>query len=150
MPTLAAIFDHPNPTPTSGYRYQSTPKHHGADRAAAQWLPNLTLEEEFAVFEFADEHNIGAANGYLYGVQPDADGGLRDLGTWTQQMAEFPPAKNPSPWHGYPIWAVNDENAPSNRASEEMRPPREVFRRLVELDFISLAKSRRLNKGNHI
>lgn len=38
-PTLAEIVEHPVRTAARSYRYQFTPKHHGADRDAAQWLP---------------------------------------------------------------------------------------------------------------
>jgi hypothetical protein len=54
---------------------------------------------------------------------------LRDLGTWGQQIAEFPSAKAGIPWHGYPIWAVNQE-APDNRKGEKMRPAKQVFEKL--------------------
>src|SRR5215813_2426661 len=84
MPTLATIVIHAQATRRSGYQYQFTPKHHGADPDAAQWLPSLRLEEEFAVFDLADEHELADKDGRLYGVLRNAEGEFRDLGTWQQ------------------------------------------------------------------
>ncbi len=51
MPTLATIALHNARTRRSELAYQFTPKHHGGDRNATQWLPELTLGEEFAIFD---------------------------------------------------------------------------------------------------
>lgn len=148
MPTLAEIVIHPQPTRRSGYRYQFTPKHHGGDAEAAQWLPGLRLEEEFAVFDTADEHDLSDDDGRLYGVLRDADGELRDLGTWQQQVVEFPPANEGVPWHGYPIWAVN-ALAPASRSGEKMRPAKTVFRKMEQAGLITARQRKRLYKGDH-
>src|SRR5438105_1295963 len=108
MPTLTAVVVHDAVTRRSGYRYQSTPKHHGGDRDAAQWLPSLSLEEEFAVFNGADEHELSDHDGNLYGVRPDGEGGLRYLGTQHQQVAEFPVARAGEAWHGYPLYPLKE------------------------------------------
>ena len=148
MPTLAAIVIHGQPTRRSGYRYQFTPKHHGADPEAAQWLPSLRLEEEFAVFDAADEHELSDDDGRLYGVLRNADEALRDIGTWQQQLAEFPRASQGVPWHGYPIWAVNAQ-APPNRSSEKVRPAKEVFAKMERAGLITARQRKRLYKGDH-
>jgi hypothetical protein len=148
MPTLAEIVIHGQPTRRSGYRYQFTPKHHGGDPGAAQWLPALTLEEEFVVFDGADEHELSDEDGRLYGVLRDAEGRLRDLGTWQQQVAEFPRANEGVPWHGYPIWAVNAE-APANRSGEKVRPAKDVFGKMERAGLITARERKRLYKGDH-
>jgi hypothetical protein len=135
MPTLPEIVDHPIATDENGYRYQFTPKHHGAVAHAAQWLPSLTLDEEFAVFNSADGHNLTDDRGWLYGVERSVDT-LRDLGTWTQQIAEFPCPNAGHPWHGYPIWAVNDD-APDNRRGHRFRPDRSVFNKMLAAGLIT-------------
>src|SRR5438067_1620202 len=126
MPTLATVAVHAEVTGRSGYQYQFTPKHHGADPGAAQWLPDLTLAEEFAVFNAADQHDLSDDDGRLYGVQPDDGDGLRYLGTWNQQVAEFPVAREGEAWHGYPLYPVS-ELAPQDRQGEKYRPAKAVF-----------------------
>jgi hypothetical protein len=148
MPTLSDVVVHGATTSTNHYRYQFTPKHHGADRDAAQWLPELSLEGEFAVFDSADQHALSDEEGWLYGVQVEGDS-LRDLGTWTQQMAEFPSARPGEAWHGYPIWSVN-ELAPPNRRGQKMRPDKEVFLKMQRTGLLSERLRKRLFKGDHV
>src|SRR4051794_5045763 len=92
MPTLTTVVVHETRTGRSNHSYQFTPKHHGADVTAAQWLPSISLEEEFAIFDEADERDISDKDGNLYGVQQDAEGGLRCVGMWNEQVAEYPVA----------------------------------------------------------
>src|SRR5882724_11126823 len=101
MPTLTAVQLHGQTTATNHLQYQFTPKHHGQGGDAAQWLPDLTLVEEFSIFDLADLHRFADEDGNRYGILLDG-AVIRDLGTWTQQMAKFPFAREGEPWHGYP------------------------------------------------
>ncbi len=131
------------------YRYQFTAKHHGAGKADdARWAEDVTREEEFSVFDDADFHDISDEDGRFYGVLRGANGALRDIGTWQQQIAEFPPANEGVPWHGYPLWAVN-ELAPANRSAQRMRPAREIFEKMERAGLISSRQRKRLYKGDH-
>jgi len=147
MPTLPNDQLHPTPTQRSGYQYLFTTKHHGADLQAAQWLPELLLEEEFAVFDRADQLEIADGDGWLYGVQPEGSG-LRELGTWSQQLAAFPHARLGEAWHGYPLMPLN-ERAPQNRRGEKMRPSKAVFLKMELAGVITTAQRKRLMKGDH-
>ena len=92
--------EHPEVTRRSKYRYCFTSKHHGGGSLEdARWtiLPN----EEFSIFDTADFLEVCELDECYYGVFP-VDGELRDIGTWEQQMAEFPKASKGAPWHGYP------------------------------------------------
>jgi hypothetical protein len=149
MPTLSTVEDFAEVTGRSGYRYQFTPKHHGADPNAAQWLPSLTLAEEFAVFDTADQHELLDEAGNLYGVQPDGEGGLVYLGTWNQQMAEFPVAREGEAWHGYPLYPVS-ELAPQKLQGEKYRPAKEIFDKMVRAGLITNRHKKRLKKGDHV
>jgi len=149
MPTLAAIVVHGQTTVTSGYQYQFTPKHHGADAEAAQWLPRLTLDEEFAVFNAADEHQLMDDSGSLYGLQREGHDGLRTIGTRSEQIAEFPHAREGEPWHGYPHYPLK-ELGHVERRGKRFPPPKEVFQRMVETGLISNAMKRRLMGGKHV
>jgi hypothetical protein len=140
--------EHPVPTTRSQYRYLFTTKHHGADPRAAQWSTDLTEEEEFSVFDRADEHELSDERQWLYGVLGDAEGGLRDLGTWYQQVAAFPVANEGRPWHGYPVWAVLSPDAPEEARGDKFRPARQVFDRMLAVGLINSRQRKRLLKGD--
>jgi hypothetical protein len=148
MPTLANVVVHGQVTGRSSYRYQFTPKHHGADPNAAQWLPSLSLEEEFAVFNGADEHELSDGEGNLYGVRRDDEGELLYVGTWNQQVAEFPVSRAEEAWHGYPLYPLV-EMGPENRRGQKGRPEAAVFTQMVRAGVISRSQRRRLMKGDH-
>jgi hypothetical protein len=148
MPTLSDIFVHDGETTRSGYRYHCTPKHHGQDPNAAQWLPALTLDEEFAIFNAADEHDLSDEGGQLYGVQQQGEG-LGYIGIWHEQVAEFPFAREGEAWHGYPVYPLVDEG-PEYRRGERSRPAGIVFSKMVRAGLISPSQRRRLMKGDHV
>ena len=148
MPTLPNNQPHPTRTQRNNYQYEFTVKHHGADPNAAQWLPELSLEEEFAVFDSADQLEIADDDSWLFGVQPVA-GGLRELGTWSQQVAAFPHAREGEAWHGYPLMPLN-ERAPQNCRGEKMRPSKSVFLKMAEAGLITTVQRKRLMKGDHV
>lgn len=148
MPTLATVVVHGELTRRSRFSYQFTPKHHGADAGAAQWLPSLSLEGEFSIFDAADEHELFDDRGWLYGVQQDGEDGLRYIGIWNQQVAEFPFAREGEAWHGYPLYPLK-ELGPENRRGEKHRPAKEVFDQMVRAGIITHRQRRRLLKGDH-
>ena len=138
---------HPVPTRRSGYRYLFSEKHHGRGGPdAARWI--LTHDEEFGVFDLADFHDLSDERGWLYGIRRDPDGRLVDLGTWNQQVAEFPHTREREPWHGYPLWPLK-ALGPDNRKGEKYRPSKEVFRKMEESGLLTLRECRRLVKGDH-
>src|SRR4051794_24180935 len=78
-------------TQRGNYQYFFYVKHRGRDKQAARWLPNLSQDEEFAVFDAADVNEIQDEGGWLYGVRMrGADGSIPALGTWGQIVAAFP------------------------------------------------------------
>jgi len=140
---------HPVQTRNRHYIYQFTAKHHGGGKADdARWSKDVSQDEEFSVFDEADYHDIIDDDGRFYGVLPSPGGALRDLGTWQQQVAEFPRANEAIPWHGYPIWALS-ELAPPNRSGEKARPAKEVFVKMEQAGLISARQRKRLFKGDH-
>ena len=147
MPTLSTIVLHERRTNRSGYQYQFTPKHHGADGEAAQWLPELSLPDEFGVFDLADEHDFSDPDGNLYGVLRENDE-LEILGTAEQLIAKFPTAREDQHWHGYPAWPIKDV-LPDNRRGEKMRPAKAVFDRMMTVGLLNEQQARRLRKGKN-
>jgi len=140
---------HPEQTRKRHYSYQFTAKHHGGGCAEdARWAEDLSRDEEFSVFDEADANDVLDEAGRFFGVLRDTDGELRYLGTWQQQVAEFPRANGGTPWHGYPSWAVNDV-APNNRSSQKVRPARIVFERMERAGLITRRQRKRLYKGDH-
>jgi hypothetical protein len=138
---------HSAATERSQHRYLFHPKHHGAGSPTdSRWADDVTTEEEFSVFDGADQHEIACGGGWLYGILRAGDV-LRILGTWSQQLAAFPFARPGEPWHGYPIWAI--EGGPPNRSQQKMRPERAVFQLLVEKGLITEQERRRLWAGQH-
>jgi hypothetical protein len=147
MPRLATVVVHPTVTGRSGYHYQFTPKHHGGDRNASMWLPDISLDTEFSIFNDADLQQIADSRGWLYGVLRDGNGDLQNIGMWDEQVAEFQPAPSPSdPWHGYPQWAL-DEAGPPNRRKQYCCPERNVFDRMATIGMITRLQRKRLLTG---
>jgi hypothetical protein len=148
MPRIIEIEVHPTQTRVNGRQYQFTPKHHGGEAGASCWIEELTREEEFRIFDDADAEAIHDDEGNHYGVARIAEEeGLRVIGTWSQQMAEFPVCEDGQPWHGYPCWPLN-EMSPENRRGEKMRPAKEVFRKMCKAGLINRRESKRLMKGD--
>lgn len=151
MPSVQSDTEHPVPTSRRGLIYLFTPKHHGGNASASCWLTELTFDEEFAIFDRADEHQVEDSAGNLYGYQvlEASNRHLRDLGSWSQQMAEYPVQRPGSPWHGYPIWPIASM-APPQYQGQRCRPERQVFDRMVELGDITIGQRKRLKKGEFI
>ncbi|MGO8746133.1 MAG: hypothetical protein ACLQNE_09105 [Thermoguttaceae bacterium] len=138
------------PTRKSGFCYTFTGKHHGGGKSDdARWLPSLSRADEFSVFDGADYHDFSDDRQWLYGVLRSHDGTLGELGTWQQQVAEFPFVATGGLWHGYPIWSVSDL-APPNRRGEKMRPSKEVFEKMEHARVITKRERKRLYKGDHV
>lgn len=147
MPTVIEITVHPTPTDENHRRYQFTPKHHGADPGAACWLLELTFDEEFVVFNNADRLSVCDDDGNYYGVSRSGEGELRCLGTWNQQLAKFPVARDGENWHGYPLLPLG-EMGPENRRGEKSRPAKVVFERLRQGGLITQRERKRLMRGH--
>jgi hypothetical protein len=122
VPSVQTDTNYAVPSKRRGLIYVFTPKHHGGDRSASCWLTGLSLDEEFEIFDRADgiieapadNRQLADADGNLYGYEVLKTGlhHLRELGTWHQQMAEFPVQKAGAVWHGYPIWPIDEDVAP--------------------------------------
>jgi hypothetical protein len=142
---------HPTLTQRSRYRYQFSDKHHGRGAPdAARWLPRMTRDQEFGIFDTADLNEISDDRGWLYGVHPrDHEGEIPDLGTWGQQIAEFPFARANETWHGYPLWPLA-EGGPENRQGEENRPSKAVFLKMEAAAMLTRRERKWLHKGDHL
>lgn len=150
MPTLATNQTHPIPTRRSRFVYEFTQKHHGCNKWAAQWRLDLSLDEEFAVFDAADSAKTCDDDGKLYGILPrTADGKVPALGTRGEQFARFE-CHVQQVWHGYPFFPVRFAVGPKPRFGGNEPPPREVLFRLEAAGVISATDRRRIRRGKHI
>ena len=113
---------HPQATGRSNHRYFFYDKHHGrGGPQAARWLPELSDDEEFAVFDQADLLNLSDEQSNLYGIRigPEPEREVLILGTLGQQIAKFPASRAGSPWHGFPLGPLEgnyDPRQPPRRA----------------------------------
>jgi hypothetical protein len=148
MPILAMDEVHQEVTRRNGYRYQFTRKHHGADPKAAQWLPSLSLADEFSVFNLADEHELSDEDGRLYGILRTPVEGVQFLGTRDEQVAEFPVASGNEAWHGYPVYPLANEQA-TGRGGQAGRPAKAVFQKMEGVGLLSKQERKRLMKGKY-
>lgn len=132
---------HPEPTRRSGYLYLFYDKHHGRGGPdASQWLPAPSHDDEFAIFDTADHHQISDDPLWLFGVWVRIGEKLPHLGTRGQKIAAFRPHVRDGEWHGYPLY-------PMKGLGQTYRPSKLVFHKLLEADLISLQELRRLRKG---
>lgn len=148
MPTLPNVEIYDEVTKRNGHRYQFTPKHHGADKSAAQWLPGLSLTQEFSVFDLADEHELSDDRGRLYGLLMTADAGVQFIGTRNEQIAEFPVARQDEPWHGYPVYPLATADA-GGRGGQAGRPAKAVLVRMEQVGLLSAQQRKRLMRGKY-
>jgi hypothetical protein len=136
-------------TQRSQFRYRLTAKHHGGDRNAAMWLPSISPNEEFSVFDLADLHEIADERGWLYGVLLSEDGAVREIGVWDEKVAEFQPGNNrDEPWHGYQQWPV-DKSGPANRRKQQCCPDRKVFDLMFAANLINKTQRKKLLSGKN-
>ena len=161
MPSVQNNTVHPVLTARRGLTYEFTPKHHGGSATASCWLTVITFAEEFSIFDRADGIVVAApgadnrqvidVSGKLYGYEilGAENQHLRELGTWGEQMSEYPAPHVGHSWHGYPIWPRRPI-ASTQFQGQRCRPDSQVFDRMVQLGDITLSHRKRLMKGNFI
>jgi hypothetical protein len=130
----------------SGFRYCFYMAHHGRGTPDdSQWAEDVSRDEEFAIFDESDEHELSDSKGHYYGLRRSPEGDTLDLGTKREQIAKFwDPVKN-QPAHGFPMWPVHD-GAPDNRKKQSI--PLEVLKKMLEQKLLLSVQYNRLRKGN--
>ncbi len=135
---------YPEPTKRSSLRYCFSRKHHGGSPHDAQWLPDMSKDVEFSVFELADQHEIADEKNHLYGVLKEtSDSEIQELGTRNELIAKFPAAWPGEHRHGYPCH-------PLGRESNRVEPPKSIFERMEFVGLITKRQMNRLMKGDPI
>jgi hypothetical protein len=109
-------------TQRSGYQYFFYTKHHQPNNTTdAQWEPTVTQDEEFAVFDLADQHDLSEANGDLFGLHLGPGPSILLLGTRGEQVAEFPVTVAGQAWHGYPLFPIAEKSLEGREANMSAR-----------------------------
>jgi hypothetical protein len=142
---------HPVTTQRSSFRYFFYDKHHGrGGPEAARWLPELTDNEEFAIFEQADLLELSDERGNLYGMRigPAPDREVRDVGTHRQQVAKFPFSRREAPWHGFPLGPMEKDYDPPRPPRRAL--PRDALTKMVASGLLNMAQLKRLVNGRNI
>jgi hypothetical protein len=136
---------HPERTDRNTYQYFFYVKHHNPhNKDASQWLPELSHDEEFQIFNQADVSEIVGANGDLFGLRRGPEEQILILGTDKQMIAEFPHTDPGRAWHGYPMWPIRK----GKTAGRYRQPtPREALKKMKEAGWITENQRKRLEAG---
>lgn len=138
---------HLTPTTRRSLCYFFHPKHHNPnDPDESQWLlpPELTADEEFGVFDFADMNDMSDQKGHLYGIRVN-DGCAVVLGTLGQKVARFWEEDPKNPWHGHPISPILSRR---DRDKDLLRPvPKKVLLKIRAAGVITPQQFSRLKRG---
>ena len=140
---------HPQRSERSRHQYFFYDKHHKAGYSEdAQWLPELTHDEEFAVFDLADFHELSNEKGDLYGLRLNPERRVMSLGTREEQVAEFPVAQGDHPWRGYPAWPIM--RLDRDRSVRKYPAPREALEKMKQAGLINENQRKRLLRGKQV
>lgn len=140
---------HLTPTRRSRYRYFVYDKHHGrGGPKASQWALDVSEDEEFGIFDQADDRNLSDDRGNLYGIRlgPEPEHQILSLGTLGQQIAKF---EDSGPhWHGYPLGPLEDNLDPPHPPKRTL--PRDVLQKMVDAQLLTKEQRKRLLRGKHV
>jgi hypothetical protein len=126
-------------------RYCFYIKHHGGTPKAAQWADDLSRNDEFAIFDEADLHQISDDGSNLYGLRRGVELSLLDLGTRGEQIAKFWEVQTDQPWHGFPLWHLKGRG-PDNRKTKLIS--KDVLKKMEQAGLISSTECKRLGRGD--
>lgn len=129
-------------------RYCFSLAHHGRGAPDdSQWADDLTRDEEFAIFDEADWHDLSDTKGHLYGLRRRPDGTILDLGTQGEQVAKFWKTHEGHPWHGFPLWPLA-RGGPENRKRQPA--PKDALMWMEAQGLLRPEQRKRLQKGRRI
>ena len=138
---------HPIRTSPKGYQYFFHPKHHVPRQGDHScWLPTISRDVEFSIFESAVRLDLGDEDGNLYNVERDEEDSLMTLGHESEQIAFFWKPRSEMEWHGYPLWPLITRQS-NPRVKQMNRPSDSVFEMLVQTGRLTIKESLRLKKG---
>ena len=138
---------HPIKT-TRGRPYRFTDKHHAHPKGDhACWLPSISRDVEFSLFQGAEAGDFGDERGNLYNVHRDNEEYL-EIGTRHELIAIFWNPHSVAEWHGHPLWPIKVRGA-MNRKNQAYAPPRMPLQRMADSNRISRRDADRLLRGDY-
>jgi hypothetical protein len=138
---------HPVPTWRSGHHYFYYDKHHGwAGPDAARWALDLSENEEFGIFEQADDLELSDDGGSLYGIRLVPERQVIALGTLRQQIAKF--TDSGPHWHGFPLGPLDRNLDPPHPPPRPL--PKDALQKMVDAQLLTGEERKRLLKGKHV
>lgn len=148
------MHDHEHTRPTKKRkRYLFTIKHHALrdESEHAQWSRDLSEDEEFAVFELADDNDLADGDGDLYGVLLSGKRTLRSIGRLGEQLGFFwEPSPGSFEWHGHPLYPLNESGLSEGHQKNRIWPPKHVLSKMVECGIIAASMRKRLNSKRFV
>jgi hypothetical protein len=141
----------PSPTITVGAEAATYSLTHRDQRTTEdfRWSADVSADDEVAVFLTSRSRDMADDEGNVYGVLRTADGQVRSLGVWNQQVAVFSHTSAAGPWSGHPLLPLNDD-ALAGRRQGKSRPPKEVFRKMEIENLLTPLQRKRMMKGCHV
>jgi hypothetical protein len=145
--------EHTRPTEKNRNRYWFTAKHHALRDVSehSQWSRDLSEDDEFSVFELADNNELADDSGDLYGVLLSGMHTLRTLGRIGEQIGFFwEPSPGSSCWHGFPVYPLNENGLPEQQQKKRIWPPKSVIAKMNECGVITTSMRKRLNSKRFV
>jgi hypothetical protein len=138
---------HPVPTGRNGFHYFFYDKHHGrGGPEAARWALDLSENEEFGIFDQADDLELSDDRGSLYGIRLGPEGQVIALGTLRQQIAKF--TDSGPHWHGFPLGPLDRNLNPPHPPERAL--PKDALQKMVDARLLTREERKRLLKGKHV
>ncbi|MGP0069248.1 MAG: hypothetical protein ACLQGP_37315 [Isosphaeraceae bacterium] len=138
---------HPVPTRRTRLRYFFSDKHHGrGGPETAQWALDLSEDEEFVIFDRADDLDLSDDRGSLYGIRFGPERQVIALGTLRQQIAKF--TDSGPHWHGFPLGPLDRNLHPPHPPERAL--PKDALQKMVDAQLLTREERKRLLKGKHI
>jgi len=131
-----------------GHTYKFTDKHHNCSKSEhACWLPTITRDSEFSLFQGAETGDYSDDRGHLYNVHRDGEEYI-EIGTRHELLAIFWNPHSAAEWHGHPRWPIKTREA-FNRKNQGYEPPKAVMQKMVDKGRISQRDADRILRGDH-
>ena len=112
----------------------------------AKWALDLGENEEFGIFDQADDLELSDDRGNLYGIRLGPERQVLVLGTHRQQIAKF--TDSGLHWHGFPLGPLERNLDPPHPPDRAL--PKDALRKMVDAGLLAREERKRMLKGKHV
>ena len=92
--------------------------------------------------------SVSDGEGRVYGILRSAEGQIREVGVYHQQIAAFAQAVPDQTWGGHPIWQLHQEDL-AGLPPQKALPPKEVLMKMESAGLLTPLQRKRLARGSH-